>query len=91
MFFKEIYYSSFTQNTIYSKTPKDIKELARVLKETKEADPLLRTIAIVIFRWKESPNETYINFKRLDFKKDLKEIEEIIDRYKVKVESKELF
>ena len=90
MHFKEIYYSSFTRRTNYSIRPESIELLSNTLKETADT-PFLSTVAIVVFQWKRGPNETYINFKRLDFKKDLKEIEEIIDRYKVKAEAVELF
>ena len=68
---------------MYSKLPEDIEELSRVLADTKRADLLLRTIAIVIFRWREKPHETYRNFQRLDFIKDRDKINELIGRGEV--------
>ena len=77
MHFSEIYYSSFSRNTLYSKTPKDVRFLADALNETK-ACFYLRTKAVVIFVWKKRHNETYLNFQRLDFVKDRGKIDELI-------------
>ena len=81
MHFSEIYYSSFSRHTSYSKTPKDIRELAKVLKDTESR--YLKTIAIVIFYWREGLHETYLNFQRLDFIKDKDKIDELIGRREV--------
>ena len=83
MKFIEIYYSSFSRNTLYSKTPENIKELSRVLKETKDAGPILKTIAIVTFTIKRSMPEACLHFKRLNFELDKDKINELIGRGEV--------
>ena len=88
MHFLEIYYSSFSRNTIYSK-PKDVRFLADALNETR-ACFYLRTKAVVIFVWKKGHNETYLNFQRLDFVKDRDKIDELIRKGTVKQQVLEL-
>ena len=89
MHFSEIYYSSFSRNTLYSKTPKDVRFLADALKETKTCF-YLRTKAVIIFVWKKGHNETYLNFKRLDFVRDRDKIDELIRKGTVKQQVLEL-
>ena len=81
-YFIEIYYSSFSGKTTYSK-PKDIRYLAKTLALTEWAGTYLKTIAIVTFRWKQEPHETYRDFHRLDFIKDRDKINELIGRGEV--------
>ena len=81
-YFIEIYYSSFTRNTIYSKTPKDVCFLEDALKATSKCF-YLKTKAVVIFDWRKGSNETYRNYQRLDFIKDRDKINELIGRGEV--------
>ena len=79
MKFIEVYYSSFTRNTIYSRTPKDVCFLKAALRETEKCF-YLKTKAVVIFDWRKGANETYLNFQRLDFIEDRDKIDELIGR-----------
>ena len=88
MHFIEIYYSSFSRNTIYSK-PKDVHFLSDALKETRSCF-YLKTKAVVIFNWRRGPNETYLNFQRLDFVRDRDKIDELIRKGTVKQQVLEL-
>ena len=90
MDFIEIYYSSFSRNTLYSKKPEKIKELARVLKETENAGPILKTIAIVTFTIKRSMPEACFHFKRLDFKSDKDKIDKLIRKSAIRQQVLEL-
>ena len=78
-YFIEIYYSSFTRNTIYSRIPKDVCFLKAALKETDKCF-YLKTKAVVIFDFKNGANKTYRNFQRLDFIEDRDKIDELIGR-----------